>query len=262
MLLKIDHREPSCIKNNIKLKECVFENLQVGDFEFCKDNKTKIIIERKDLDDLCASIHDGRYDEQKRKLLLRSQKSEEHFPIAYLLEGNYKQHSQNKMILNIIHTLQFRDGFYVILSDNYKETIEIIDNIYRLIENDKFDNLSQDAVNRKYINSRKSSRTLSLDHNNWWLISLSQIKGIGSSKAKAIVEIYNSISDLLDAYNKCDSIDLQKTLLSNIKVGKKKLGNKASENIWKSIFNVQEKNKPLPILTKTSAKHDCLFLDD
>ena len=68
ILLKIDNREKKLIqlikerieKNNLELNY-VIEKLDLGDFIFEVNGKEKVIIERKSLNDLAASIMDNRY---------------------------------------------------------------------------------------------------------------------------------------------------------------------------------------------------------
>ena len=85
-VLKIDNREKDLIpifqKNNIPF---VNENLEIGDILISDDaGNTLIIIERKKYADLSASIKDGRYKEQKERLLHSLSRNVRKI---YLLEG-------------------------------------------------------------------------------------------------------------------------------------------------------------------------------
>ncbi len=73
MIIKVDTREPDLLQqlNHItssmpSFKNLVvkFETLPIGDIIICDDKEEKIIIERKSISDLLASIKDGRYEEQ------------------------------------------------------------------------------------------------------------------------------------------------------------------------------------------------------
>ena len=81
----IDSRE-------LKLKEIIskdlnlnieFKNLDLGDIVFKKNDKEILIVERKTINDLYSSIRDGRYKEQKIRLLSNSNAN-----LFYILEGN------------------------------------------------------------------------------------------------------------------------------------------------------------------------------
>jgi len=52
-----------------------FKNLDLGDFVFYKDGEIILVVERKTTCDLYSSIRDGRYKEQKIRLLNNYNKS-------------------------------------------------------------------------------------------------------------------------------------------------------------------------------------------
>ena len=113
MKLYIDNREPKAIIdalefiNNSSKNKITIElaNLDLGDFVLYdeKNEQNIIIIERKSLTDLEASIKDGRYNEQSYRL---SQNTLANHNIYYLIEGsiiNYK----NKSFKNTYIVLSF-----------------------------------------------------------------------------------------------------------------------------------------------------------
>ena len=77
MLIKVDNRETElirCIKYVLEISpiykdvQMVVETLPLGDAILCKNETEMVIIERKSLRDLAASIKDGRYEEQSYRL--------------------------------------------------------------------------------------------------------------------------------------------------------------------------------------------------
>ena len=65
----IDNREAK-LKEYFKGKENIqFENLDIGDIVFKLEEQIIFIIERKTINDLYCSIKDGRYKEQKNRML-------------------------------------------------------------------------------------------------------------------------------------------------------------------------------------------------
>jgi len=77
MFIKVDVREQELlakIKQLVlfipifKKLEVVSENLPIGDFIISDNKEDKLIIERKSVTDLLASIKDGRYEEQSYRL--------------------------------------------------------------------------------------------------------------------------------------------------------------------------------------------------
>ena len=130
-IIKFDNREKELIKL-LELKEfnLNLENLDIGDIQFI-DNDSKeiiIIIERKTIADLGASIKDGRYKEQKERMLHSLKKS---CRKIVLIEGN----NMNSFGLPIstmdsvtINTM-LRDNIHIHLTHNINGTIEFIENI-------------------------------------------------------------------------------------------------------------------------------------
>lgn len=83
--IKIDYREQELMKH------CEFEyeqsNLSIGDIYLVFDEKYEILVERKTATDFWHSITDGRYREQRSRLLEWKNDSETRF-IIYLIEGD------------------------------------------------------------------------------------------------------------------------------------------------------------------------------
>ena len=98
--------------------ELVTENLMLGDIKVEAHDHT-LLIERKTIDDLLASIKDGRYDEQSYRL--RSLENEQ---VYYFIEGKVKRSHQ--IVYSSILSLNYFKGFSVIKTDDLKETANVI----------------------------------------------------------------------------------------------------------------------------------------
>ena len=86
MELIIDNRESIKKYFNDKNLEWVkFQNLDLGDYVFNYNEELVCIIERKTIEDLASSIKDGRYREQKSRLIMNYPKSK----LIYLIEGDF-----------------------------------------------------------------------------------------------------------------------------------------------------------------------------
>ena len=73
-IIKIDNREKKILDildNSDNKLSYVKENLDLGDIQFISQetNDILILIERKTLSDLSSSIKDGRYKEQKNRIM-------------------------------------------------------------------------------------------------------------------------------------------------------------------------------------------------
>ena len=91
------------------------ENLHLGDIIICDDKgNEKIIVERKSLADLAASIRDGRYKEQGFRL---NQSSLHNHHIYYLIEGDlryyrpFKGLPDKKALLSAMVSINYFKGF-------------------------------------------------------------------------------------------------------------------------------------------------------
>ena len=154
MELIIDNRENSLIKlleeNNINFEK----NLEIGDIQFIENDKLIYIIERKTVNDLGASIKDGRYKEQKMSLLANNTGN-----IYYIIEGNIDDCNtlNRKALLGSIINMIFRDNIKIINSNNVLDTYNIIiqiqtkynDGKFKQIENNKDSYISSIKTNKK-----------------------------------------------------------------------------------------------------------------
>jgi ERCC4-type nuclease len=104
------------------------EPLPIGDVYFKTDEgKDVLIIERKSLSDLLASIKDGRYEEQSYRLMHSSG-----FPphsVIYIIEGQMTQlrtSMEKRLVYSAMTSLNFFKGFSVIRTNHISETADFI----------------------------------------------------------------------------------------------------------------------------------------
>jgi ERCC4-type nuclease len=94
----------------------VTESLLLGDIHI-KTETHQVLIERKTVDDLLASIRDGRYDEQSYRLQTQQN-------VYYFIEGKVRRSQQT--VYSSILSLGYFKGFSVIKTDDLKETANMI----------------------------------------------------------------------------------------------------------------------------------------
>jgi hypothetical protein len=249
MKLKVDNREPTELKEWLKANvttECVFENLSAGDFEFVDANgDSKILIERKEVADLCASLKDGRFDEQKQKLSATTAANPR--PIVLLIEGDYVGHEKQSTIDSICLTTQFRDGFFVVhtmgaipygTKAQPPTTGGTLKLLVELFQRGKFDPITLEEQHRRFIASRSAHRAggqLSR-RQDWWQLALAQIDGVGPKAAEVITAKYPTVQSLLDAYRMCKSMVYCQQLLADlIGPSNRRLGPKISEKVYDTV---------------------------
>jgi ERCC4-type nuclease len=107
------------------------ETLTLGDISIRRDEDDKewVLLERKTLKDLVASIKDGRYEEQSYRLTHSTPPDFQLHNICYLIEGplnTIRNPIEKKMILGAIASLYFFKGFQVMRTSSVEDTAEWI----------------------------------------------------------------------------------------------------------------------------------------
>lgn len=237
ILLEIDYREREIIEllellkvsGTIKLNYSV-NNLHIGDFVFRDPedpgNSIFYIIERKSIQDLCSSITDGRFREQKARLLDSTNDSSK---IVYILEGNVKSGNlPQNTIDSAIMNLSFKHNYKVIFSESTQDTLTKLLLLYKKITE------NTDEFSKTLLNPIKKA-----DKVNIFTSQLCIIGGVSLNIANKINEKYDSMVNLIDAFKESDAL-----LLSDITItDKRKLGKALSTKIYNGIFGVKEQIK-------------------
>ena len=203
--------------------------LPIGDILIKTDEgKDVMIIERKTLADLLASIKDGRYEEQSHRLKYASG-----FPshnILYIIEGMFstlRTIMEKKLIISTMASLNYFKGFSVIRTSGIQETAEILvyfsDKIDRnfmkgilpsyltsetvnshgvtSINGDAVTSINGDAVTsekRSYSGFVKAVKNENITQENISEIMLCQIPNISSVYAKSILLFFGGFSKMVE----------------------------------------------------------------
>jgi len=154
MLIKIDNRERELIKKCEDLlvavpafKELKIEikQLPLGDIIICSNQNDNtqidnILVERKTLSDLAASIKDGRYDEQSYRL---NGLPIHNHNIIYLIEGDlgkfnsFKERIDKQTIYSAMFSINHFKGFSLMRTNTIDETAFMVCNMAYKISKDK-----------------------------------------------------------------------------------------------------------------------------
>ena len=200
MNIKIDYRETRLIQLvQTYLPQVNIENLIIGDIHISKDD-TFYIFERKTLNDLSSSIIDGRYKEQKQRLL------ESNACVVYIIEGTHKNAHGVPLstLYSAMFTMQQRDNIIVLRTFSIEETAELLCAIYKKIDSG-------------ILESKQSKITFVKKSNNadLYMQMLCCIPGISNGIAKNIINMFPSLKLLLQHINDTN------TLVSVPKIGPK-----------------------------------------
>jgi len=228
MIVKVDVRENDLLQqiNQLIVNIPIFKNiviqsevLPIGDIIIADDTSNdKLIIERKSVTDLLASIKDGRYEEQSFRL---NGSQYHNHNIIYLIEGDLNKvnrfktdfGSEKLTLYSAMFSLNYYKGFSVFRSFSLTETATIICNMaYKLAketrqpfyENNKEikNNLEQteaenEQTEKDYVSVIKKVKKENITPENISEIMLCQIPGISSVTALSIMEKFNNISNLI-----------------------------------------------------------------
>lgn len=231
VILTIDYRETklynAILKNisthfnsqNVATEIIKYGNLDIGDIHITSvKHNFNLIFERKTEADLAASIKDGRYREQKYRML--NTNSCHH--CAYIIEGDsfggissmvsddiiQKQYGITHSVYTgaIIHTL-FRDKMHVLFTKDIDDTSKLILQIfYKCINNpDKFSTVLQNDDKTEYVShvKAKTRKIENMTKETCYILQLCQIPGISQKIACEIKNIYPTMKDLIYAVHNC-----------------------------------------------------------
>jgi len=279
MIIKIDNRETELIKlckhyveiiPNYKELQIIVETLALGDVIICGNNKEeKILIERKSLSDLAASIKDGRYEEQSYRL---NGSPFHNHNIIYLIEGDihkmnqyqsnmFQQKIDKSTLYSCIVSLNFLKGFSVLRSFNLDETSMMICNMaykinksekdnklpyysnHKILSNNEGENENEDGndnengndksniSSKNYCSVIKKVKKENITPENISEIMLCQIPGISSTTAIAIMKKFNTISNLII------QLKLEPNILKDLSyINEKGLTRKISKTVIENII--------------------------
>jgi ERCC4-type nuclease len=258
MKIKIDCREHDLIKQIHKMMEEIprfkdikieIISLPIGDIIIENSKESiKLLIERKSINDLLSSIKDGRYEEQSYRLT-----SYEHHNhnIIYIIEGDINRpksflnkSNDKQTVHSAILSLNYYKGFSVIRTFSLEETAFYILNSTNKIgkENDKDmsyysenNQHTQPATCKDYINVVKKVKKDNITPENINEIMLCQIPSISSTTAKAILEKYKSITNIIDELKK-DTNCLKNITYTNKKGDSRKINKNVGDILQKFLI--------------------------
>jgi ERCC4-type nuclease len=190
--------------------------LTLGDILICADDdKELVLIERKSLADLLASIKDGRYEEQSYRLIHSSGFHTHN--IVYIIEGMFSQlrsPMEKKIIYSAMTSLNFFKGFSATRTCSLQETAEMILSIADKIERENGKGKTPHFLNKigdepislenavttpaNYCTVVKKTKKDNITPENIGEIILCQIPGISSITAITIMKHFSSFPHLIE----------------------------------------------------------------
>lgn len=213
--------------------EIVIENLLVGDIHIRDEKGQQVyIFERKAKGDLEASIKDGRYKEQKNRLIETGLPRRQ---IIYLIEQLTKPRlgpAHTRIWSAMCHSIH-RDGFSVFCTKNIAETADYLIGMAAAVgkfpvysDGAEDNNVKAAAVN---VNIKKKQ----VSANEWYAYTLTLIPSVSMNIAQVIVREYPTLTALKDAFKEHGP-----GLLANLKHGasQRRIGDKLSAVVHEYII--------------------------
>lgn len=215
----ISNRDLDKYKDYLELQS---EQLELGDIHI-HFRENLLVFERKSISDLLSSIKDGRYKEQKARLLSNITPNN----ITYIIEGDdiTSSRNNNRNVLSSVymHSI-YRDGIHIVFTKNIEETATFLLTLcIKIIENpNKF--IKDNMATTSYVDNikLKSKKIDNIDTRTCYLMQLSQIPHISLVIAKNIEKFYPTLREFLKALD--DSDEKLKLLCKIDKIGKDKAG--------------------------------------
>lgn len=248
--IRIDVRESDLIKRcetiaslfpNIKI---VTEQLALGDIIINDGASELLLVERKTITDLAASIKDGRYEEQSYRL---NGIEHHNHNIIYLIEGDFskfnafRERIDKQTLYSAMFSINYYKGFSLMRSLGLEETANIICNMGQKLSKDRskpgFYSNSNSKINESIANNDvkevvegsiesdvietnvsakdyckvvKKVKKDNITVENIGEIMLCQIPGVSSASALAILEQFKTLPNLIKCINE------DKTCLNNV----------------------------------------------
>jgi ERCC4-type nuclease len=221
-----------------------------GDVELVLD----CIVERKRVDDLVASIKDGRYKEQKHRL---ANSGIGH--VVYLVEESKMSSVWEFGVAayqSALASTQVVDGFFVKQMQTIEESIEYLDMLTqqlmdlhkeRTLYGKPYGSNVEANPNQPYLHtydafSRLSSKSGTLTLHDLFVKMLMTTNGISATKALEIVNLYPTPWALFDSFEALDTESARKKMIaeatdSNL-IRRKRIGPVLSEALWSAWHGV------------------------
>lgn len=197
------------------------EQLSVGDIWIGKDQEGGLVIERKTTADFEASILDGRYREQRTRLLAYC--SEKKARPMYIIEQGLKGRTrtlQPQALQKMLNRLMLRYGVSVWLTESIEDTVKTIHILEAQFKDDPKVFVADTLSYTDVMHTNKKDNTG--EPKVFAVGCLQQCPGVSVKAASALLEAFGTLKSVMEQTE--DS-------LANIKVGERRFGPAASKKL-------------------------------
>ena len=163
-------------------------------------NRDGLIVERKTVRDLEASVLDGRYREQKTRLLAYCQETGAQ-PL-YVIEGNYASTTgrlQVSALMKIVARLQYKYKIPVMHTQNTGETAILVQALYAYWQEDATNFCGKDEPLRAVEGVHVQKKANAAEPYQFAVAAIAQCPGVSVKAAEAIMTEFKTLGALMQA---------------------------------------------------------------
>ena len=213
------------------------EYLDLGDFVLSDSNGHTLFFERKTWADLAGSLKDGRYREQRSRLLQQRESSAaDTSKVCYIVEGVYNE-KEYKSEKHVVTRLQFVYNVPVMFSQSVMNTIEILREFLEKEKLDSFFSAGREPL-LDQIEARSNGKKKNYDNARLFFAQcLATIKGISGPMALAITERWSTLHDLIKD-SEWETTLKQEIKYKTAKGNDKHISDKVMEKIRVNFFGI------------------------
>jgi ERCC4-type nuclease len=228
----LDTRESELIKllEDAAVKQLPVADIWIGVNSDGNMSEGGLIIERKSIKDLEASILDGRYREQRGRILSYCQENKTQ-PM-YILEGSLSSSTgrlQKKAIMKFINRLIFHYQIPVQQTQSVQETAELVRAIIEQWKEDPNSLQRTTELVKVTDGIHVHKKANASDHKQFAISCLAQCPGVSVKMAEVLITHFGSLKGVIEAPVK----DIE-----SVKVGTRKVGPVVSKRLSEILNNI------------------------
>lgn len=219
--------------------------LELGDIVLCESGVPRMVIERKEVNDLMSSFCDGRLHTQRAKLMNVKQKDPS-IEIAIIVEGYlddvpFDKHPKvSKLTIQKTIWSFAQLGFQVFYTENLSNTGELTMTLCKNMSSSQSGNIASAIISSisdlQFMGSGKAKTPQEFQES-----IFAKINQVTSKMSKAIIDKYGSVGNLLKEYSDISNPKEREKLLVGLQYKTKKdsdakIGFRISKKIYEFIF--------------------------
>lgn len=224
----IDYREKELIRllPNEQTKNLPVADIWISVTENQMPSEGGILIERKTITDFEASFLDGRYREQRTRLLAFAHENKA--SPMYILEGNINvtRSTEPATLQQLLNRLQLRYKITVMVTDSAASTAKLCQLLEKQLQTDPKCFIYEQVAYDQTIHVKKKDNQS--DSKYLYLAMIQQVSGISGAIALKLQEVYPKFSDLW-LVTEADLVE--------VKIGSRKLGPKVAHKLYNALHS-------------------------